>query len=368
MSDFARILAVGAAQPPHHYRQEDACDVIRAHVLNPDWAQRPAVAETAQRIAHLFTASGVRQRQSVIDFDEFYRQPRSTGERMTEYQRAAYPLGRAAVEECLARARNVRNVAPADISDLIVVSCTGYAAPGIDIQLARDLGLARDVRRIVIGHMGCFAAIVGLRQSLAMLATHPGATALLLSVELSSLHFNPSLDPEALTCMALFGDAAAAVLLSGDTPSGAVSGGPYVVDTYCAADFDSAGQMSWTISDAGFVMGLSPRVPVTLRRNIRGVVERLLTPHGLTARDISHWLIHPGGPSILEAIAGRLELSQEQMALSWQTLAEHGNCSSTTVLLILERLLREERARPGEWGVMMAFGPGLTLETCLLRF
>jgi predicted naringenin-chalcone synthase len=173
-----------------------------------------------------------------------------------------------------------------------------------------------------------------------------------------------------LTSFALFGDAAAALLLTSDPH---VAGdpnvrGPAVVDTYCAAEFAAANQMRWTISDAGFVMGLSPRVPVTLRRSIRGVVERLLAPHGLEIGDVTHWLVHPGGPSILEAIAGKLELSAEQMALSWQVLAEQGNCSSATVLLILERLLREERTRPGEWGVMMAFGPGLTLETCLLRF
>jgi len=361
MSDFARILAVGAAHPWYCYRQEDACRSVCAQVLGSDWAERPEVAETAQRIERLFTASTVRERQSVIEFDRFYCEPRSTGERMAEYQRTAYPLGRAAVEECLARAGSQ---SVADISDLVVVSCTGYVAPGLDIQLARDLALPCDVRRVVIGHMGCFGAIVGLRQTLGALAAYPGATALLVSVELSSLHFAASLDLEALTSFALFGDAAAAVLLGTDP----MASGPAVVDTYCAADFATADQISWTITDAGFVMGLSPRVPVTLRRNIRGVVEHLLAPHGLDTHDIAHWLVHPGGPSILEVIAGKLELSSEQMALSWQTLAAHGNCSSTTVLLILERLLREERARPGEWGVMMAFGPGLTLETCLLRF
>jgi predicted naringenin-chalcone synthase len=364
VSAFARIAAVGAAYPPYHLRQEDVCDAVRGYVLGPDWRGRPESAEAAHRIERLFRASGVRERQSVVEFDRFYREPRSTGERMAEYARAAYPLGRAAVEQCLARAGRTGEGLAAAIGDLIVVSCTGYAAPGIDIALARDLTLPRDVRRTVIGHMGCYGAIVGLRQALAALAAHPDSTALLLSVELSSLHFMPTRDLDALTSFALFGDAAAAVLLDVDP----AAPGPAIVETYCAADFESAEQMRWTITDAGFVMGLSPRVPITLRRNIRGVVERLLAPHDLTTRDVTHWLIHPGGPSILEAIAGKLELSDEQMAPSRAVLAEHGNCSSATVLLILERLLREGRARPGEWGVMMAFGPGLTLETCLLRF
>ncbi len=126
--------------------------------------------------------------------------------------------------------------------------------------------------------------------------------------------------------------------------------------------------MSWKITDQGFVMTLSPRVPVSLRRNILAVMDHLLTPHGLTISDVRHWIIHPGGPSILDAIQGKLELSDEQMALSWQVLHDHGNCSSATVLLIVDELLRSGRPNPGDWGVMMAFGPGLTLETCLLRF
>ncbi len=115
-------------------------------------------------------------------------------------------------------------------------------------------------------------------------------------------------------------------------------------------------------------MGLSPRVPVTLRRNISGALEELLAPHDLRPSDITHWMVHPGGPSILEVIQRQVELSDEQMALSWQILREHGNCSSATVLLILDALIRSGKPRRGEWGVMMAFGPGLTLELCLLRF
>ncbi len=103
-------------------------------------------------------------------------------------------------------------------------------------------------------------------------------------------------------------------------------------------------------------------------RSVGGVVEGLLAPHDLRAADITHWIVHPGGPAILEAVQRKLELGDEQLAGSWEVLRERGNCSSATVLLILERLLRSGRARAGEWGVMMAFGPGLTLETCLLRF
>jgi predicted naringenin-chalcone synthase len=115
-------------------------------------------------------------------------------------------------------------------------------------------------------------------------------------------------------------------------------------------------------------MTLSPRVPITLRRNIQGVIEHLLAPNQLALSDIAHWIIHPGGPSILDTIRDQLGLTEEQMAYSRQVLRDHGNCSSPTVLLILEQLLRSGRTKSGEWGVMTAFGPGLTLETALLRF
>ncbi|HEX9412708.1 MAG TPA: type III polyketide synthase [Ktedonobacterales bacterium] len=356
-----RILSLATALAPHKYEQRDMLTAAREYLLGSDWAERPDAAERAHLIERLFIGSQVQRRQSVVDLRAFYARPRSTGERMAAYQPAAYQLSRAAMEQCLAHSDRR---GAGDITDFLSVSCTGYGAPGLDIELARDLGLPRQVRRVAIGHMGCFGALVGLRQALAIVQAQPTATAALLSVELPSLHFAASLDAEILTSFALFGDAAAALLV-GMEDAGA---GPEIVTSYCAADFESANQMSWTIGDQGFVMGLSPRVPVTLRRNIVGVIAQLLAPLGLSSHEITHWIIHPGGPSILDAIQGKLELTDDQMRHSWQVLREHGNCSSATVLLILDRLLRSGQTRAGEWGVMMAFGPGLTLETCLLRF
>ncbi len=369
MPSFPRVVSLACAVPPFVYSQDDALRIVREQSLGANWRDQPASLGEGKRIERLFAASGVRRRHSVVDLAAYYARRRSTGERMAEYQASAYRLGHQALAATLEQAQargEVQSGVQSDavVSDLIVVSCTGYSAPGLDVQLARDLGLPRDTRRTVVGHMGCFGALAGLRQGLAAVRAYPGATAALLSVELSTLHFAPTHDAEALTSFALFGDAAAALVLR-DDPAGA---GPEVVETYCTADFESADQMSWTIGDEGFVMHLSPRVPVTLRRAVSDAVARLLAPRHLAPGDIAHWLIHPGGPSILEAIQRRLELSDAQMAPSWQVLREYGNCSSATVLLILDALLASGAARRGEWGVMMAFGPGLTLETCLLRF
>ncbi len=362
MTEHPRIVSVASALPPFQKSQDEMLQFILNQLLGGDWETRPECAAEARRVKRLFAASHVERRQSVLDMEDFYSHPRSTGERMAKYQSAGYQLARQALEACFAEVGDLRG--PTDVSDLFLVSCTGYTAPGLDITLSRDLQIARDAHRVVIGHMGCFGALVGLRQSLTALRADPQATALLLSVELTSLHYTPSSDNETLTGFALFSDAAAALMLTNTTESD----GPELVGAYCAADFGSVDQMSWTITDTGFVMGLSPRVPVTLRRNIGGVVDRLLAPHGLRPTDITHWLVHPGGPSILEVIQQKFELSDEQMETSWRILREKGNCSSATILLILEDVIRSQRARRGEWGVMMAFGPGLTLETALIRF
>jgi alkylresorcinol/alkylpyrone synthase len=359
---YPRILTVASALPPYSYSQETILEFGLERILGADWPMHKERSGDAQLIKRLFAASQVEQRQSAVDLRTYYAETPTTGARMATYQSASYPLGRRAVENALTHLEGRRR--SSDISDFVVVSCTGYSAPGLDIQLARDLGMPGDVRRLIVGHMGCFGALAGLRHCLAATRAHKGATAAMLSVELSALHFSPSLDPELLTSFALFGDAAAAIVLSQD--DGDI--GPELVDMYCAADFAASGQMSWTITDQGFVMTLSPRVPITLRRNILGVVDHLLTTNGLGLGDVRHWIIHPGGPSILDTIQSQLDLTNEQMTFSRQILRDHGNCSSTTVLLILEKLLCSGHTLPGDWGVMMAFGPGLTLETALLRF
>jgi alkylresorcinol/alkylpyrone synthase len=362
MSHFPRILAVNSATPPHHYDQQAILAVMQSQIYTHKKKSRHEQAADDAFLTRVFATSQVEHRQSAIDLTTFYQSHRSTGERMAVYRDAACTLGKAALSMTLAATAPTQTID--SITDFFVISCTGYTAPGLDILLARDLGMARDIRRVAIGHMGCYGALVGLRQSLAAIQANPQGVAAMLCVELSSLHFMPSDNPDALTSFALFGDAAAALVLGfSDTGDG-----PEVVSTYCAADFDASDQMSWTITDEGFIMGLSPRVPVTLRRTIVNTVEHLLAPHGLLLNDITHWLIHPGGPNILDVIQQKLELTNEQMALSWSILREHGNCSSVTVLLILEALLQSRKARQGEWGVMMAFGPGLTLELCLLRF
>jgi len=355
-----RIVGLATALPAHNYSQQTVCEVICRRTFGEDWATRADVAEQVNWVRRLFASTGVEHRQVAIDAIPYYSVEHTTGERMRDYEQLSLPLARDALVAALAQAQQ-----PAEaLTDLIFVSCTGYTTPGIDILLARDLGMRPSVRRIVLGHVGCHGAVVGMRTALSFLRAQPESVVAVVAVELSSLHFSPRMKRDYLTAAALFGDASAAVVLSAD---GAAQG-PELVDFYCVSDFSTADHMTWKITDYGFVMGLSPRIPVTIRRNVVKVVSDLLGPHGLTPDDVAHWVVHAGGPDILEVVTNELELTAEQMAPTRQVLREHGNCSSATVLLILEELLRSGRPQSGEWGVLMAFGPGLTLEMSLLRF
>jgi predicted naringenin-chalcone synthase len=280
----------------------------------------------------------------------------STARRMERYLTEALPLGKDAV----AGALDAAGLRPDEVGLFVVCSCTGYATPGLDILLARDLGMAVDTQRLFIGHMGCYAAIPGLGAASDYVVSR-GRPAVLLCLELTSLHVQPpSEDPQQIVAHALFSDAAAAVVL---VPGGS---GTAVSDIAAVTDTATADHMTWDVTDLGFRMGLSPKVPDVLSVYVADLVGRLLTPRGLGVGDVDGWAVHPGGPRILDVVRDRLALPETALAASRETLAEHGNCSSPTVLLILDALQRRA-AGPPRTTVALAFGPGLTLYGVLLQ-
>jgi predicted naringenin-chalcone synthase len=286
-----------------------------------------------------------------------------TAARMERFVQEAVPLGGEAVGKALAAA----GLDPADVCGFVVASCTGYATPGVDILVARDTGMPASVQRLHVGHMGCYAALpaLGAASDFVVARQRP---AVLLCVELTSLHVQPSTetarrgeptpqDLQQMVAHALFADAAAAVVLEPGGP------GWEVVDAVARTDVGTADHMTWDVTDLGFVMGLSPKVPDVLAVHARPVVEELLDRHGLGVEQVQGWAVHPGGRRIVEVVGEALGLSEEQTAPSYAVLDEAGNCSSATVLLVLERV----QVEPGELAVAMAFGPGLTLCATLLR-
>lgn len=336
-------------------------------------------------LSKLYAASGVRRRGSVLlestanNVDaaavpqSFYqaavnaadRGP-GTAARMIAYEKFAPSLAAAAAQ----RALNDAAIDAHNIAELVTVSCSGFAAPGVDIRLFDLLGLQPTTRRTHVGFMGCHGAINGLRAA-AALQHQSRRPVLLVAVELCSLHQQFSDHPQQLVANSLFADGSAAVVLDTATADERVSrdsGRQWRhVDSYSRVIPQTADLMSWTIGDNGFEMTLSPAVPHLIEEGLRSWIDSWLADRGLNADAIDHWLVHPGGPRILDACRDALELDDDALADSRHVLGEHGNMSSPTVLFLLQRLIARRQEKQGQWAMMLAFGPGLAVEACLFQ-
>jgi alkylresorcinol/alkylpyrone synthase len=342
----ARLVGMGHALPAAYSQESVWANFFAEHYRDVDIAEQ------------LFANSGVLTRHAVANPVHEDVSRWGTGARMERYLAEALPLGKDAVSAALADA----GIAAADVGLFAVSSCTGYVTPGVDIRLARDLGMSDRVRRLFVGHMGCYAALPGLG-TVADFTVARGRPSVLLCLELTSLHVQPpTTDVDQVVAHALFADAAAAVVLEpAERP------GFEVLDVVARTDVSTAEYMTWDVTDLGFRMGLSPRVPAVLARHVAGVVDELLVAHGLGRADVDGWAVHPGGRRILEVVQRRLDLAADALDHSYAVLRDHGNCSSATVLLVMERMRAAGEVAPGRHLVALAFGPGLTLYGALLR-
>ena len=270
-----------------------------------------------------------------------------TSERMHIYAEAAPALALDAVQALQ------RNNALDGVTHLVVASCTGFVAPGIDQIIADKLKLNIGVERTLVGFMGCYAAVAALRIAHHIVRSEPAARVLVVSVELSSLHLQPTQELEPLLAMLQFGDGAAAALVTADRRGFAIS------NPFAAALAETAGLIRWTIGDVGFAMHLSGEVP--------GQISRALADPELRRRmlgddkpdTLDAWAVHAGGRSVLDAVQNALDLAPHSLAASRHVLARFGNMSSATLLFVLADLLRDPAATNG---LAIAFGPGLAAE------
>ena len=271
----------------------------------------------------------------------------STAARMAVYAREAPELALAAIE---------RLDGLDGITHVVVASCTGFTAPGLDQVLARKLGLAPTVERVVIGFMGCYAGVTALRTAAHIVRSDPAARVLVVAVELCTLHLQPTHQLERLLAMAQFADGAAAALV---TSEGA---GLSLGEGLSLTLEDSHELITWTIGDTGFAMELSGEVPARLADALGHPDVAQAVTEGSPANEIDAWAVHPGGRSIVDAVERGLALAPEKLAASRAVLNEYGNMSSATVLFVLQRLMTEHPST----GIALAFGPGLAMEG--LRF
>ena len=307
-----------------------------------------------------YFSTGIHTRHVVVNPLEEDVSGWSTKARMDRYAVEAMPLGKEAIAEALAAS----GLGADAVGCFVVVSCTGYATPGIDTRLARDLGMRPDTKRIVIGHVGCHAALPGLDVARQYVLAQ-GRPALLLCLELSSLHLQPSITSlDDVVVHALFSDGASAAVVE---PAAGDRTGYAVIDVVSLTDVGTEEYMTWKVTDHGFAMTLSRQVPERLRAAVGPAVDDLLRRHGLGREDVGGWAVHPGGPRILDVVADGLALDRTTFDLSRSVLASHGNCSSATVLAVLEALGHDGGSSASPYVVVLAFGPGLTLAAALLR-
>jgi predicted naringenin-chalcone synthase len=345
------ILGLATGWPPHCYPQSEILAYLQPMFNHSRHAQI------------IFERAGVACRAMAAD-EAFYREERRTGERNERYIAEALPLGQATIERCLAAA----GCGPEAVDDFIVVSCTGVDIPGLDLRLAGQLKMRPDVRRTCILGMGCYAAFPGLLRAREAVAAQPDRLALMLALELCSLHLQADNSMENIVVSALFGDGAAAALVGHPGGSLRPGRGPRLLDaaTYC--DYTSFDHMAFHLTDHGFQMRLSAYVPQILTARIEAFVDDLLGRNGLSRNDVRFWGVHPGGGKILDHVQSRLALTDADMEFSRAVLREHGNMSSPTILFVLEQIQRCGQPQAGDYGVLLAFGPGLTTEGALLQW
>ena len=350
------LASNGTALPERRYSQEELLERITE--LYPHLNNR------LTRV--VFESARIDHRHVVIeDMPAFWSKPRSTAERNDRYVLEAVPLGKAAACRALERA----GLSPQDIDDFIVVSCTGLDTPGLDLRIAGELNMRAELRRTVIGSMGCYGAFPGLNRALTSVIARPNSRALVLCVELSSLHMQQDSSRETIISSALFSDGAAAVVVSSHSADAAGEElRPRIIDNETRCDYQTFDDMSFHVTDEGFRMYMSSYVPNILAANIAGLLEPLLTRNDLAPNGIRHWGIHPGGARILDYLQESLDLADEAMTPSFDVLRKHGNMSSATILFVLDNIHKTRAPQPGEYGIIMAFGPGLTMEAALLQW
>jgi alpha-pyrone synthase len=360
------ITAIGTANPVYKCEQLVAADLIST-TLNLKPAER-------RLLKSVYKATGIEYRHSVLsDFCQIYGRSESapddyngllatTAERMKIYKDNALQLAITAIENCIA---NLTDFSFAQITHLITVSCTGMYAPGIDIEIVQQLKLNSSVKRTMINFMGCYGAFNALKVADDICLANPDAKVLVICLELCTIHFPRNIDKETIVSSAVFADGAAAVLIE----SQAKTHKHFSMEHFhCDLFPQTSSAMAWHIADFGFDIVLSSYVAELIQAGISAFTTNMLQQQQLKLADIDFFAIHPGGKKILEACEESLGISKEQNKYSYNVLKNYGNMSSATVLFVLKEILMDVNYKDNNKNIFScAFGPGLTLESMLLK-
>jgi predicted naringenin-chalcone synthase len=360
------ITAIGTANPVTKVSQAAISEFMIQAMSLSDY--------DARKLRTIFKASSIEFRHSVIeDYNKlsgftFYPNTHdfnpfpSTRDRMILYKKNALPLALSAINKCFEKKPSIHKK---DVSHLITVSCTGMYAPGIDIELVNALNLSTSIERTSINFMGCYAAFNAIKLANAICESNSNATVLIVCVELCSIHFQREATEDNMLANALFGDGCAALIVQAKKHSGIQL---EMESFFCEIAHEGENDMAWAIGDQGFEMMLSSYVPTIIQSGIRKLTSSLLAQTPATLSDISFFAIHPGGKRILEVIERELGVTREQNKFAYSVLQNFGNMSSPTVLFVLNDIFDQlTQADDGKRILSFAFGPGLTMESMVLK-
>ena len=359
---MADIISIATSSPAYAHKQEDILHYMQK-VYQLD-------AEEKRKLAFLYHHSGIETRHSVIpdygnnltgynflpenDSDPFP----SIDERMELYNNTASAISIEEIKNCIDT-----HITAAEITHLISISCTGMSAPGLDLEIMEQMGLSPTIFRTSINFMGCYAAIHGMKLAKFICDSELDAKVVIVATELCTLHFQKEYTIENASSSLLFGDGAAAILVSNVITSPKAL---QIESFHSQVAFEGKKDMAWEISSKGFLMTLSSYIPQLIKQDIEMLISAALQKQELSAQEIPYWCIHPGGKKIMDVIEQKLSLTASQTKFARKVLAENGNMSSPTILFVLKEIM-DSSIKPGEKIFGIAFGPGLTMETFLCK-
>jgi len=348
-----KIISAASAFPRHYYPQRVLTDAFRRY-----WGDS---LDNPRLLERLHGRTGVDGRFLALPLERYIAM-QSWGEANNAWIEAAEELGQQAICRALTRVW----LHPSDLGALLFTSITGISSPSIDARLINTMGLSPNIRRTPIFGLGCVGGAAGITRAADYVRAYPDQIAAVLAVEICSLTLQKDdLSVANLISSGLFGDGSAAVLVAG---AACELPGPRILGTRSVFYPDTEDVMGWDISEKGLRVVLTPEVPEVVRRHLRADVDGFLANFGLTRRDIGCWVLHTGGPKVLEATQEALEIDRAALAASWDCLRKTGNLSSASVLCVLEEIMTRRRPEPGTWSVLAAMGPGFCAEFVLLRW
>jgi alkylresorcinol/alkylpyrone synthase len=352
-----KIASAASAFPEHYYSQKFLLEKLQEY-----WGNE---LRNPQLLARLHRNVAVEGRHLAMPPEKYY-ELETWGQANDVWIQVAQELG----EQALCRALHHAGLEPSELGALFFTSVTGISSPSIDALLINRMGLPTNIRRVPIFGLGCVAGAAGIARAADYVRAYPKQAATLVSVELCSLTIQrDDLSVANLISSGLFADGSAAVIVTGDDfNSAGHSTGPEILATRSIFYPHTEEMMGWKVTEKGFRITLSPEVPVLIREHLGHDVDAFLADQGHKRSDIGSWVLHTGGPKVLEATAAALDLHDGQLDASWDCLKKVGNLSSASVLVVLEDVMRNRRPEPGTLGVLAAMGPGFCSEVVLLQW